>query len=145
MLEVTGIEKRYRGRTILKNVSFRANPGECIGIVGGNGCGKTTLLSILAGIRKPDRGSIRIDGQEALGRHRLLEEKIAYVPQENPLIGAVIASLIYQLFVFSVDYSRTEYTQFEDDDYYYYVKAVPKIAISRTDVKVQEINKVKRR
>ena len=49
--------------------------GECIGIVGGNGCGKTTLLSILAGIRKPDRGSIRIDGQEALGRHRLLEEK----------------------------------------------------------------------
>ena len=61
------------------------------------------------------------------------------------LIGAVIASLIYQLFVFSVDYSRTEYTQFEDDDYYYYVKAVPKIAISRTDVKVQEINKVKRR
>ncbi len=69
-----------------KNVSFRANPRECIGIVGGNGCGKTTLLSILAGIRKPDRGSIRIDGQEALGRHRLLEEKIAYVPQENPLI-----------------------------------------------------------
>ena len=61
------------------------------------------------------------------------------------MIGAVIASLIYQLFVFSVDYSRTEYTQFEDDDYYYYVKAVPKIAISRTDVKVQEINKVKRR
>ena len=49
MLEVTGIEKRYRGRTILKNVSFRANPGACIGIVGGNGCGKTTLLSILAG------------------------------------------------------------------------------------------------
>ena len=34
---------------------------------------------------------------------------------------------------------------YEDDDYYYYVKAVPKIAISRTDVKVQEINKVKRR
>ena len=61
------------------------------------------------------------------------------------MIGAVIASLLYQLFVFSVDYSRTEYTQFEDDDYYYYVKAVPKIAISRTDVKVQEINKVKRR
>ena len=97
MLEVTGIEKRYRGRTILKNVSFRANPGECIGIVGGNGCGKTTLLSILAGIRKPDRGSIRIDGQEALGRHRLLEEKIAYVPQENPLIPELTAFDNYRL------------------------------------------------
>ena len=81
MLEVTGIEKRYRGRTILKNVSFRANPGECIGIVGGNGCGKTTLLSILAGIRKPDRGSIRI----------------AYVPQENRLIPELTAFDNYRL------------------------------------------------
>ena len=36
-------------------------------------------------------GSIRIDGQEALGRHRLLEEKIAYVPQENPLIPELTA------------------------------------------------------
>lgn len=61
------------------------------------------------------------------------------------LVGAVAAALIYQLFVFSVDYSRTEYTQFEDDDYYYYVKAVPKIAIPKTDVKVREINKLKKR
>lgn len=61
------------------------------------------------------------------------------------MIGSAIAAMITQLFVFSVDYSRTEYTQFEDDDYYYYVKAVPKIAISRTDVKVQKINKLKKR
>ncbi len=60
------------------------------------------------------------------------------------LVGASAAALIYQLFVFSVDYSRTEYTQFEDDDYYYYVKAVPKIAISKTDVKVQKINRLKK-
>lgn len=39
-------------------------------------------------------GSIRIDGQEALGRHRLLEEKIAYVPQENPLIPELTAFVI---------------------------------------------------
>lgn len=97
MLEVTGIEKRYRRRTILKDISFQADAGECIGIVGGNGCGKTTLLSILAGIRKPDRGSIRLDGQEALGRHRLLEEKIAYVPQENPLIPELTAFDNYRL------------------------------------------------
>jgi hypothetical protein len=39
-----------------------------------------------------------------------------------------------------VDYSRTEYVQFEDDDYYYYVKAVPKLTVSAPDVKVQKIN-----
>ena len=40
----------------------------------------------------------------------------------------------------AVDYSATEYTQFEDDDYYYYVKAIPKIKVTATDVKVKHIN-----
>lgn len=39
-------------------------------------------------------------------------------------------ALVLQLTVFSLDYSRTEYVQFEDDEYYYYVKAVPKITIA---------------
>lgn len=54
--------------------------------------------------------------------------------------GAVVIAGIYHFFVFTVDYSRTEYVQFEDDDYYYYVKAVPKITVSTPDVKVQKIN-----
>ncbi|MBQ5869094.1 MAG: ABC transporter permease, partial [Lachnospiraceae bacterium] len=52
---------------------------------------------------------------------------------------AVLAALIYQFFVFAVDYTRTEYLQYEDDEYHYYVKAVPKIAVSAPDVKVQRI------
>lgn len=54
-------------------------------------------------------------------------------------ISALIAA-VYHFFVFAVDYTRTEYVQFEDDDYHYYVKAVPKIAVSKPDVKVQRIN-----
>lgn len=48
------------------------------------------------------------------------------------IIGIIVADivcLILQFFVFSVDYSQAEYVQFEDDDYYYYVKAVPKITV----------------
>lgn len=59
------------------------------------------------------------------------------------IIGVAVSALIasvFHFFVFAVDYSRTEYVQFEDDDYYYYVKAVPKIAVTKTDVKVQKIN-----
>ncbi|WP_024296521.1 hypothetical protein [Lacrimispora indolis] len=59
------------------------------------------------------------------------------------LVGILISILIagiYTFFVFAVDYSRTEYVQFEDDDYYYYVKAVPKLTVSAPDVKVQKIN-----
>ena len=51
---------------------------------------------------------------------------------------------IYHFFVFAVDYSRTEYTQFEDDEYVYYVKAVPKVVVSRPDVRVQRINDPKK-
>ncbi|WP_367565947.1 ABC transporter permease [Lacrimispora sp.] len=60
------------------------------------------------------------------------------------LLAGVLASMvlaaIYTFFVFAVDYSRTEYVQFEDDDYYYYVKAVPKLTVKTPDVKVQKIN-----
>lgn len=55
------------------------------------------------------------------------------------IVSAVLA-LILQLTVFSLDYSRTEYVQFEDDEYYYYVKAVPKISIAVPEKKVKKIN-----
>ena len=91
MLEVTGIEKKYKKRQILCGVSFTAKPGQCVGIVGGNGCGKTTLLSILAGVNRPNGGSVRFDGVEALGKRRVFEKNAAYVPQENPLIPELTA------------------------------------------------------
>lgn len=55
------------------------------------------------------------------------------------LISLLIAG-IYHFFVFAVDYTRTEYAQFEDDDYVYYVKAVPKVVVSKPDVRVKRIN-----
>ena len=55
------------------------------------------------------------------------------------ILSAAVAG-VYHFFVFAVDYSRTEYVQFEDADYYYYVKAVPKIAVTKPEVKVQKIN-----
>jgi len=62
---------------------------------------------------------------------------------EQLMLGIPVAPLlagVYHFFVFAVDYTRAEYTQFEDDDYVYYVKAVPKIAVATPDVKVQRIN-----
>ena len=55
-------------------------------------------------------------------------------------IVSLLIAMIVEFFAFSVDYSRTEYTQFEDDEYYYYVKAVPKMSISIPDKKVKKIN-----
>lgn len=58
------------------------------------------------------------------------------------IVGTVFALLItgiLQFFVFHVDYSRTEKVQFEDDEYYYYVKAVPKVTLARPEKKIKQI------
>lgn len=55
------------------------------------------------------------------------------------ILVSVLLALVYQFFVFAVDYTRTEYLQYQDDEYYYYVKAVPKIAVSAPNVKVRRI------
>ncbi len=64
-------------------------------------------------------------------------------PVSSLIIGAVAAAvcgLVLEFFVFHLDYSRTEHVQFEDDDYYYYVKAVPKMAVTQPEVTVTKIN-----
>lgn len=59
MLAVSNLSKSYGFKPILSNVSFTVKSGERLGLVGPNGCGKTTLLRILSGLESPDYGSIR--------------------------------------------------------------------------------------
>lgn len=64
------------------------------------------------------------------------------------IIGTIISALIakvIQFFEFNVDYSRTEKVQFEDDEYYYYVKAVPKVTVAAPERTVKKINSQKKR
>lgn len=61
------------------------------------------------------------------------------------ILGMVISILlakVIQFFAFNVDYSRTEYVQFEDEEYYYYVKAVPKNSMAKSQVTVKKITSV---
>ncbi len=60
-------------------------------------------------------------------------------------IISILIAFIVHFFVFSVDYSRTEHTQFEDDEYYYYVKAVPKINVTAPEMNVKRINAQRRK
>ncbi len=60
MLQVANIAKSYGGNTVLDGVSFIVNPGERVGLVGPNGCGKTTLLKIIVGQETPDAGTVQL-------------------------------------------------------------------------------------
>ena len=60
----------YDDITVIKNLSLNVKPGEHIGIVGDSGCGKTTVLKILAGLYEPDCGKTTIAGECSLKKIR---------------------------------------------------------------------------
>lgn len=72
--------------------------------------------------------------------HIMLDVKVDYVDLVVGSLIALLIALLLKVFVFSVDYSRSEYLQFEDDEYYYYVKAIPKVSMTVREKTVKKIN-----
>lgn len=70
----------------------------------------------------------------------LLNVSIPYVGMFVGSLVSIFLAFLALFWVVAVDYSRTEYIQYEDDEYVYYVKAVPKITVTQPEIKVQEIN-----
>lgn len=66
MIELKEISKRYSGRLVLDRITLTVGGGECVGLAGDNSCGKTTLISIAAGLIKPDGGVVHTEGTAAL-------------------------------------------------------------------------------
>lgn len=90
-VQIRHIEKKYRRKQILKDISLTATGGACIGILGCNGSGKSTLLSILAGVLRPDGGSFLCDGVDLLENTAMRARLVGYVPQGTPLIEELSA------------------------------------------------------
>lgn len=66
MIELMEISKSYKGAKVLDSITLTVNGGECVGLAGDNSCGKTTLISIAAGLVKPDGGRVCTTGAAAL-------------------------------------------------------------------------------
>ena len=63
-LNVIELSKDYDGKNAVKNISFEVNQNEIVGILGPNGCGKTTTIGMILGLLKPTKGKILINGKE---------------------------------------------------------------------------------
>src|SRR5829696_1801066 len=87
LLEARALTKRYGRREALRNVSISARRGEKVAVIGPNGAGKTTLLSILAGIQKPDEGTISHAPKE-----------VGWVPQQAALYSKLTVRENLKLF-----------------------------------------------
>lgn len=72
--------------------------------------------------------------------HVILNVNTSYVALVLGSILAIVIALIVRIFFFSVDYSRAEHLQFEDEEYYYYVKAIPKVTVAVAEKTVKKIN-----
>jgi spermidine/putrescine transport system ATP-binding protein len=66
-LEVENLYKRFGQVVAVDGVSFSVDAGEILVLLGPSGCGKTTVLRCIAGLERPDRGEIRLDGRSLLG------------------------------------------------------------------------------
>lgn len=82
-------------KVLLRDVSFRLDAGEALGIVGPSGAGKSTLARHLAGVMQPSRGTVRLDGADlSQWGHDALGDHIGYLPQDIELFSDTVAANI---------------------------------------------------
>ena len=82
MIQISNLAFSYGPVEVLKNISMRLEPGRIYGLLGENGVGKTTLLTLLSGLKKTGAGMIDIDGREPYRRNPDLLADLYYLPDE---------------------------------------------------------------
>ena len=89
-VEFVDVHKRYGARPVLRGVSFSVERGEIVGLLGPNGCGKTTTLRLVAGFLAADAGDVRVCGETlGAGGSVAARRRIGYLPERPPLYDAL--------------------------------------------------------
>ena len=97
LLEVKNLSFGYSSKSVLKDISFSVNEGEFVGILGPNGCGKTTLLRALDNLVEVSAGKLLIDGKDVRTLRRSeISKLVAYVPQvSEPIPGFSVEETVF--------------------------------------------------
>ena len=90
-MEIFNIGKKYKNRTVLKNVSLHVRRGEAVGLLGPNGAGKTTCFYCVIGLITPDYGDVHINGEDitSMPMYRRARMGIGYLPQEASIFRSL--------------------------------------------------------
>jgi ABC-2 type transport system ATP-binding protein len=85
VIEVEHLHKSYGGTVAVDDVSFTVGQGEIFGILGRNGAGKTTTVECLVGLRRPDRGTVRVLGRDPQRDHAEVTRRVGVQLQDSQL------------------------------------------------------------
>ncbi len=93
IIEVSHFRKRFGSKLVHEDVTFTVNKGECLGLLGGSGAGKSVILRSLIGLERPDSGKIVVEGIEVTGRDESelidVRKRVAYVFQNGALFDSM--------------------------------------------------------
>ncbi|MAQ70387.1 MAG: multidrug ABC transporter ATP-binding protein [Flavobacteriales bacterium] len=105
-LEINNISKLFGNNKALDSISFKANPGDIVGILGPNGAGKSTMMKIITGYYNQTNGSIKVCGKDTLENRIETQRKIGYLSEENPLYPEMY---VREFLEFICDIHKLEY------------------------------------
>lgn len=116
MIEISAVNKHFGKLHILKNIHLSLKEGQCIALIGPNGCGKTTLIKSVLGMVLPNSGEISFDGK-SIHKDIHYRTHIGYMPQigrypENMTIGQII-NMVKQIRNSDEAYDEDLYEKFE--------------------------------
>ena len=147
-LHVAGLQKQFKSRQVVKNVSLDINSGEVVGLLGPNGAGKTTSFYMIVGIIAADDGSIVLDGQEMrhLPIHVRAQRGLGYLPQEASIFRKMTVRENIQAILEISGHNKqeiaAEVNRLLDDLNIGHIKDTPAVALSGGERRRVEIARV---
>ena len=114
IFEIKDLSKSFSGRPILKKISMKVFPGECVGVLGPNGCGKTTLFSMCIGEQSIENGKIILNNKsiEHIPIHLRSREGLGYLPQQRSVFNMSVYDNILGIAQLSIKKIEDEKEEF---------------------------------
>jgi len=115
-LSAQGLEKSYKGRTVVSGVSLDVSSGQVIGLLGPNGAGKTTTFYMVVGLVRPDKGQVFLDDQDMTGLPIFTRARagISYLPQEQSVFHKLSTEDNLRAILETLDLSKAEREERKD-------------------------------
>ncbi len=114
MIQLQQINKSFKGKPAIQNLTLQVQQGEIVGLLGANGAGKSTTINILLGFLKPDSGTVSILESDLSQKRQDVHQHIGYIPENVNLYPYLsgLENLDYFCRLAGLKYSKTELKKF---------------------------------